>query len=146
MKLYVGCNLYLFVVKKFLSVSIRYCSNSPQAIHISPVYNDHVFFVQKTETLLPPILGQIYPDIHLYSCQTTLLSHFRNYRPIMKLVFVKRTRTRNGKGAKFLVKSEKVEDTFSWSSAAQDTVKERNGKREKYHVQQLQEKSTSCLL
>lgn len=52
----------------------------------------------------------------------------------MKLVFVKRTRTRNRKGAKFLVKSEKVEDTFSWSSAAQDTVKERNGKGEKYQV------------
>lgn len=86
---------------KFLSVSIRYCSSSPQAIHISPVFNGYDFFVQKTEILLSLLLGQIYPDIHLYSCQTTLLTCFRNYRLMMNLAFSRRARTRNGKVQNF---------------------------------------------
>lgn len=44
----------------------------------------------------------------------------------MNLAFGRRARTKNGKSAKFLIKSDKAEDTFSWGSTLQATAKERN--------------------
>lgn len=57
----------------------------------------------------------------------------------MNLAFGRKARTRNGKGAKFLIKSDKVEDTFSWGSALQATAKEGNV-GEKYQLSALEYK------